>query len=981
MSIRGISSALLLCAACQAIVPNQAVDSRLIQNVTGPWVAQTSRGPLYLFLLEKNGELWGGVAHSIPGTAVSYVYGHRNADIVELRSHDVSIPPNVCASDADCCQDLPLGARAFCYCHLPTPPCPDCAPPIGHGEGAGVQSGGVCKMRRVCFGDQATCARAAESPSLQGRVQVMAGQSDATRLVFDGAQVTYVLGSSTSLGQADALEFHRLAEWQSTFFGSGELPASTDSNPDLDCESGDTAPNDADADGDGIPDGCVEFVAQLGLIPQGARDLLEGYHCGNHHADPGEPCDDWLAGDDARLCSACHPSQCGDGIIEPGEECDDANADNEDDCSNDCHFTTRCGDGRVHKRGTPPFEQCDEGEYNAPGSPDFTHHCLPNCIQARCGDGHLDQSAEECDQGPANDDAGDCTTACTRARCGDGKLHTSGTPPYEQCDDGNTDDHDTCLSTCVPARCGDGVQNCPPKAGGGCAAEECDDGNNISGDGCNASCSLVDSEDFPCNHITPLDQTSPSVGIQPSGGFVIAWEDKSEFGPDVSAQAVRARLFAPDGGPRVNPITGDVFEFEVNTTTQRAQKSPSLGVSPGDGRFVVLFEDQSELGSCITTPPGVPYTAVRARMFAEDGTPMAAPLAPSTDPQSDWEVVASVGSPRHAPSDMTNPQITWTHTGDRFLVVWENSNFVCGQPRTGWADVYGRMFDRDGAPLGGSFKINTTDNDAAGNRADQGQPQAEFFDDGSFVVVWQDASQQAPDTSGGAVRGRLFSGAPDGTPRTNGVTGDTNDFVLATLVDSDQGQPVVATQPGGFVVAWSDSSQLGHDNDNLAVRARVFSLAGVPQATPLSSHPSCGGATPNPCCAASTCDFQVNTTEQGLQQAFSLSAAPDGTFLIAFIDQSQLGADESSSAIRGRAFYADGTPRPTTYASGIGPGAWRATDDFVINTRTQFSQFSPSAAARGDGSCVVAFADNSALGPDTYPWGIRARILFRVLGP
>jgi cysteine-rich repeat protein len=782
--------------------------------------------------------------------------------------------------------------------------------------------------------------------------------------------------------QSGALEFHRLPEYADAFFSSNDLPASVDSNPDLDCEVGDNAPNDADADNDGMPDGCPDFVAQLGLIPQGARDLLEGYHCGNHHADENEACDDWLAGDDARVCSACHPSQCGDGIVEPGEQCDDGNSDNEDDCSNDCHFTTRCGDGYVHKRGTPPYEQCDEGEYNAPSSPDFSHHCLPNCIQARCGDGHIDVTAEECDQGPANDDAGDCTTACTRYRCGDGKLHTRGTPPYEQCDDGNTDDHDTCLSTCVPARCGDGIQNCPPNPAGGCTAEVCDDGNNISGDGCNASCSLVDSEDFQCNHIFPLDQTSPSVGIQPSGGFVIAWEDKSEFGPDVSAQAVRARLFEPDGGPRANPISGDVFEFEVNTTTPRAQKSPSVGVSAADGRFVIVFEDQSELGSCITTPPGVDYTAVRGRLFAPDGTALATSLA-DNPPDGDWEVVASVGIPRHPPADMTNPQVVWSPTGDRFLVVWEYAafpTFPCGVSHVGYADVYGRMFDRDGSPMGPPFKMNTTDANPMGNLTDQGQPQAAFFDDGSFVAVWQDASQQPPDTSG-TIRARLFTGTPDGSARVNAVTGNTNDFVVPTLTETDQNQPLVATQPNGFVVVWSDPSQLGHDTDILAVRARMFSPAGAPRATPLSSHYSCGTSTPIPCCATSTCDFQVNTTEQGLQQAFAVTSADDGSFLIAFIDQSQLGADESSSAIRGRVFYADGTARPTTYASGIGPGSWAATDDFVINTRTQYSQFSPSAAARSDGSCVVGFADNSALGPDTYPWGIRARILFQVLGP
>src|SRR5262249_59384050 len=113
--------------------------------------------------------------------------------------------------------------------------------------------------------------------------------------------------------QSGALEFHRLAEYTAAFFSSGSLPASIDSNEDLDCEgAADPAPSNADADGDGMPDGCVDFAAQQGLIPQGARDLLASYHCGNHNAEQGEACDDWLAGDDARVCAACQPSTCGD---------------------------------------------------------------------------------------------------------------------------------------------------------------------------------------------------------------------------------------------------------------------------------------------------------------------------------------------------------------------------------------------------------------------------------------------------------------------------------------------------------------------------------------------------------------------------------------------------------------------------------------------------------------------------------------------
>jgi cysteine-rich repeat protein len=970
---------LAVVAACQAVVPGAQIDPRLAERVTGPWVASTEEGPLYLFLVDREGEVLGGLAHSLPGTAVAYLWGRRDGDTLELLSHPVAVLPARCDKDGDCCSELPFAGRAFCYCDA-----------------------GSCTVRGVCLGDSGACgeaAGAAVSGSLRARVQ----SADPAVLRFEGLAITYRLGPGLVQEQQPAtLEFHRLAEYYDRYFG-GAAPGSADANPDLDCEPNDRAPTDPDADGDGMPDGCVDLAVSLGLVPAGAGDLLSDYHCGNHHLEAGELCDDWLAEGGDEPCLACHSRRCGDGVRQDPEQCDDGNDVDDDDCSNDCHLTASCGDGYVHRRGTPPFEQCDEGPSSAPGSGDFTGHCLPGCILARCGDGFVDRTSEECDLGNGLDDGGDCTRACKLAVCGDGLRHQrttglAGAGPLEQCDDQNLDDHDSCLSTCVLARCGDGIVNCPPRPGDpeSCQAEVCDDGNTVSGDGCNASCSLVDSEDFPCNHITPLDQVAPAVGVQPGGAFVIAWEDKSEFGPDVSAQAVRARLFAADGGPRENPITGDVYEFPVNTTTARAQRAPALAVSPADGRFVIVYEDESERGACATG--GLPYTAVRARLFAADGSPL--PVAGQTE---DWEILPSVGSgtTRHPPADLTAPRVAFTSDGSRFLVVWEHALVPC-PVADGYADVRARFFDADGTALAADFQVNTTDTDPLGRPANQDQPDVAFFADGSFVVAWSDASSQPPDSSGRAVRARLFSGAADGTPRVNGTTGNSDDFVAATLVLGDQTDPRVATGPDGFVVGWTDGSlQNGgqvcsppcgtgtlcwsgvclpnRDDRTLAVRARLFSSAGVPRPSPLGSHPSCPGASPDPCCTTGTCDFQVNTTTDGLQQMSGLAAAPDGSFLVTFVDQSQEGADTSTAATRARAFFADGSPHPTAYGSSQPPPS-SPTGDFVINTRTQYSQLSPAPSARADGSAVVAFADNSALGPDFFPWGIRARILFLVLG-
>ena len=100
-----------------------------------------------------------------------------------------------------------------------------------------------------------------------------------------------------------------------------------------------------------------------------------------------------------------------------------------------------------------------------------------------CGDGILDARCEECDAGPANDDATPdaCRTSCLLPSCGDGITDAA-----ESCDDGTASPCDGCDGTCEPVAglvCGDGIL--VP----GCA-DQCDDGNAVVGDGCAPQCTF-----------------------------------------------------------------------------------------------------------------------------------------------------------------------------------------------------------------------------------------------------------------------------------------------------------------------------------------------------------------------------------------------------------------------------------------------------------------------------------------------------------
>lgn len=118
-------------------------------------------------------------------------------------------------------------------------------------------------------------------------------------------------------------------------------------------------------------------------------------------------------------------------------------------------------------------------------------------------------------------------------------------------------------------------------------------------------------DDFVVNSTpTNLQGIAPSVVELGDGRFVVAWESTDfdgTFGDsqDGSGTCIRARIFAADGTALGN-------DFIVNTTAENNQGSPSV-IALADGRIVIAW------GSFDTGDGS--QTAVRARVFAIDGTP------------------------------------------------------------------------------------------------------------------------------------------------------------------------------------------------------------------------------------------------------------------------------------------------------------------------------------------------------------------------
>jgi cysteine-rich repeat protein len=232
--------------------------------------------------------------------------------------------------------------------------------------------------------------------------------------------------------------------------------------------------------------------------------------CGDNHRntvgpDLKEGCDDGNRVDTDACTNGCVAKACGDGIVGPGEECDLGAANSDTGaCLPNCVLAT-CGDGKVHTG----FEECDGAAGLQP--------CAANCRQQKCGNGIIDPN-EECDNGAANNDAGDCRSDCVLNRCGDGHVNTLGLHK-EACDGGPVaaaGSHTVtptntagCNLDCTAPSCGDNIVN-PLYKPDGTHGEQC--GPPSVTNGCSATCQF---EHCGNGMLDPGEQCDGTTGLQP----------------------------------------------------------------------------------------------------------------------------------------------------------------------------------------------------------------------------------------------------------------------------------------------------------------------------------------------------------------------------------------------------------------------------------------------------------------------------------
>ncbi|MEM6454064.1 MAG: hypothetical protein AAF772_03125 [Acidobacteriota bacterium] len=266
-------------------------------------------------------------------------------------------------------------------------------------------------------------------------------------------------------------------------------------------------------------------------------------------------------------------------------------------------------------------------------------------------------------------------------------------------------------------------------------------------------------------NVTTLDdQVDPDVAFLNDGSYIVVWDSDNQDG---SNRGIYGRLFGPDD----QPLGG---EIAINAITSGDQNDAV--VAPAiDGGFLVAWE---------TLQVGNMFEDVVARRFDATGTALGDEIALATTTGGDQEDLDLA-----AAADGT------------FVAVWESPNDAEDDA------IIARRLAVDGTPSGAEIQVNLSE------VGDQTDPDLIVFDDGGFVVAWQDDRKDGTPPS---VVTRFFDAA-------NGPIG--NPFRILGGVVVHFSPRLARDGSGGAVLIWDRLNVSLNDPDVVATHlGRGFAL-------------------------------------------------------------------------------------------------------------------------------------------------------------
>lgn len=209
-----------------------------------------------------------------------------------------------------------------------------------------------------------------------------------------------------------------------------------------------------------------------------------------------------------------------------------------------------------------------------------------------------------------------------------------------------------------------------------------------------ASGSAVASE-FRVNQFSTGDQQAPSVAMDGSGNFIVAWQSA---GQDGAGDAVVARRYTATGS-----AIGS--EFVVNQFTTGAQGAATVAANL-DGSFTIAWQSPLQDGNGDT---------IVARLYDSAGSAVGSEFIANT----------------FTTGNQSAPSIATSGAGD-FAIAWQSAL----QDGSGDA-VVARTFSAAGAPTSSEFVVNSFTTGA------QSLPSISVEMDGDLVIAWQSAGQES----------------------------------------------------------------------------------------------------------------------------------------------------------------------------------------------------------------------------------------------
>lgn len=249
--------------------------------------------------------------------------------------------------------------------------------------------------------------------------------------------------------------------------------------------------------------------------------------------------------------------------------------------------------------------------------------------------------------------------------------------------------------------------------------------------------------EFRVNTTTADEQDRPTVAMDSSGNFVIAWESTNQDGDKrgVYAQRYNASGVAQGG------------EFRVNTTTADEQDRP-MAAMDSNGNFVIAWESTNQDGGA---------SGIYAQRYDAAGAAQGVEFRVNT---------TTAGS-------QDKPAVAMNASGG-FVIAWA-SNLQDGDAK----GIYAQRYDAAGVAQGGEFLVNTTTVD------DQDEPAVGIDSTGAFAIAWESNLQD----------GKLHGIYSQQYSAAGAVVG--SEFRVSSTTAGEQRFPALAMDGfGDFVVAW-----------------------------------------------------------------------------------------------------------------------------------------------------------------------------------